>query len=194
MSASRSRPSGVAICAAGEHDADARGHDVLAALEDEGAEQRLLDALRDPHRAALRREVLAEHDELVAAEARERELLVAEARQRVGRSQGDLEPVRDGSQELVAGAVSEGVVDVLEAVEIQEQQRGERAVALGARQRELETIAEEQPVRQPRQGVVRRLVSDLLLRADALDHAPELPADLRHHLEQRRGRARQPPR
>ena len=103
---------------------------------------------------------------------------------RVARSQGRLQPVRDGLQELVAGVVAEGVVDVLEPVEIQEQQRRERPVALGARQRKLETVAEEEPVRQPGERVVRRLVSDLLLRVDSLDHASKMPADLSHHLEQ----------
>ena len=128
------------------------------------------------------------------AEARQRELLVAEARHRVGRSQGGLQSVRDVPQELVAGAVPERVVDVLEPVEVQEQERGERAAALGARQRKLETIAEEESVRQPGQGVVRRLVGDLLLRADPLDHASKVPAYLSHHLEQARRRARPPPR
>jgi hypothetical protein len=66
---------------AGQHDADAGGHHVLLALEDEGPQQCLLHALSDPHRTVLGREVLAQHDELVAAEARERELFVAEARQ-----------------------------------------------------------------------------------------------------------------
>jgi hypothetical protein len=42
---------------------------------------------------------------------------------------------------------------------------------------------EQRPVCQPGQVVVRRLVSDLLVRADSLNHAPEVPADLNHHFE-----------
>jgi hypothetical protein len=80
--------------------------------------------------------------------------------------------------------VPERVVDILEPVEVQEQKRGEGAAALGTRQRKLETIAEEESVRQPGQGVVRRLMSYLLLGADSLNHASEMAAYLRHHLEQ----------
>ena len=144
----------------------------------------LLNALRDPHRAVLRGKVLAEHDELVAAKARDCELLVAEASEGVAGAEGCLQALRDRFQERVAGAVPERVVHVLEPVEIEEQQRGQRAVTLGARQRQLETVAEQEPVCQPGEGVMRRLVSYLLLRVDSLDHASELPTDLGHHFEQ----------
>ena len=87
-------------------------------------------------------------------------------------------------QQLVADAVPQRVVDVLEPIEIEEQQRGERAVALGARQRQLEAIAEQKPVREPGEDVVGRLMGDLLLRANPLHDPSELPADLGHHLEQ----------
>ena len=170
------------VCAR-ERNTDARGHDVFLALEGEGAEQRLLDSLRHPHRVALRSEVLAENDELVPAEASEGEL-VAETRDRVGRSQGGLQSGRDVSEERVPGAVAEGVVYVLEPVEVQEQQGGEGSVALGARQRKLETVAKQGSIRQPGQGVVRGLVSQLLPRADSLNRAPKVPAYLSHHLEQ----------
>ena len=78
----------------------------------------------------------------------------------------------------------EGVVDVLEPVEVQEQQGSEGSVAFGARQRKLETVAKQGSIRQPGQGVVRRLVSQLLPRADSLNRAPKVPAYLSHHLEQ----------
>ena len=70
-------------------------------------------------------EVLAEHGELVAAEAGDRLL----AAQRV------LQPLRHGEDQLVAGRVPEAVVDHLEAVEVEEEHRdvASRAGAGGGR-------------------------------------------------------------
>ena len=175
----------VAICAAREHDADARGHDVLACPRG-GTARSSACWTRSATRTAPSSEARSSQSTTnssppkrasVNSSSPKRATVSLARRAACSRSATD-------SQELVAGAVPERVVDVLEPVEIEEQQRGERAVALGARQRQLEAIAEEEPVRQAGQGVVRRLVRDLLLRADALDDAPELPADLGHHLEQ----------
>ena len=41
----------------------------------------------------------------------------------------EAEPVRDQSEQLVTGVVAESVVDVLEAVEVEEEYGGARAVA-----------------------------------------------------------------
>ena len=64
---------------------------------------------------------LDEHDELVAAEPADRVALAQDAG----------EPGGDAAQQLVAGGVAEGVVDVLEAVEVDEQRRRLDAVRGG---------------------------------------------------------------
>ena len=63
--------------------------------------ERLEQALGDQLRARLQRELLGDHDELVAAEAPER----------VGLAHDAVEPRRDRPQQLVADAVPERVVD-----------------------------------------------------------------------------------
>jgi hypothetical protein len=59
-------------------------------------------------------------------------------------------------------------------------------VAFGTRERELETISEEDAVSQSGQLVVRRLMGYVLLCPNPFDHPSKLPADLFHHLEQAR--------
>ena len=61
----------------------------------------------------------------------------------------------DRAQQLVAEAVAEGVVDVLEAIEVEEHHRQRRLLPLRVRQRDREPVAEEVAVRQRRQRVVR---------------------------------------
>ena len=62
------------------------------------------------------------------------ELVAAEARGGVLFAQAGREPLGNGGQQLVADGVTERVVDVLEAVEIEEQ-HGDLAVRCGARAR-----------------------------------------------------------
>ena len=50
-------------------------------------------------------------------------------------------------------------------------------LALGATQRELEVVEQQQPVGQPGQGVVQRLVVELALEARALDRVVHGAAD-----------------
>src|SRR5205807_7576479 len=91
--------------------------------------------------------VLEQHGELVAAESREG----------VAGPAGVLEALRDLLEELIAGVVAERVVDLLEAVEV-DQQHGERVRrALGPRERLVEPVAEERAVREPGQPVVEGL-------------------------------------
>ena len=62
---------------------------------------------------------------------------------------------RDLAQQLVAGGVAEGVVDELEVVEVEVEQRDARVPARrGAGQREREVLPEQRPVRQAGQRVV----------------------------------------
>ncbi len=84
--------------------------------------QALDDAAGEARGILGRADVLLEHDELVAAEAGDEILGTQHLAQAVG----------DRAQELVAAGMAERVVDLLELVEIDEQQRRE---ALGMRAR-----------------------------------------------------------
>ena len=72
-----------------------------------------------------------------------------------------LEAPRDFAQHQVADFVTERVVHLLEAAQIQHQQR-DAAFALRARQGDLEVIHQRRAVRQVRERIVRRLVLQAL--------------------------------
>ena len=71
----------------------------------------------------------------------------------------------DLDQEPVAGPVTERIVDDLEVVEVEEQHRDLGPAPAAACQRPLDVVAEEDPVGQPGQRVVQRVVEELLLEA-----------------------------
>ena len=127
-----------------------------------------------------------------ALEARqdERELVPAEAGDRVALARAGEEPPADLEQEGVAGVVAERVVDVLEAVEVEQEERGLLPVPPAFRQRLQETVVEERPVRQVGQGVVVGEVADPRLRPEpvgdvALDghEVADRPGGLAHRGE-----------
>ena len=59
--------------------------------------------------------------------------------------------------------MAEAVVDQLELIEIEEQDRAQRAATLHPLERVLETVAEQHPVGQPGQRVVQSPMADLVL-------------------------------
>jgi hypothetical protein len=59
--------------------------------------------------------------------------------------------------------MAEGVVDELEAVEVDEQDRDAAAAALGAAEGVVEAVEEQRAVWQPGEGVVERLVGEARL-------------------------------
>ena len=69
---------------------------------------------------------------------------------------------------LVAGGVAEGVVDQLEVVEVEVQQRDGGAVARRPGERQVEVLAQQRAVRQARERVVVGEVRDLALGPAAL--------------------------
>ena len=91
-----------------------------------------------------------------------RELVAAEAGHRVAGADRVAQPVGDLDQQLVAGGVAEAVVDLLEAVEVQEQDRHVVGAA-AAVQRLLEPLPEQRAVGQLGEAVVVRLVDQLVL-------------------------------
>ena len=98
------------------------------------------DVLRDRVELARIRAVLDQHDELVAAQARDR----------VALAQVMPQAPRDVLQQPVARLVAEAVVDVLEAVEVDEEQRELLAAPLRQRERALQRVHEHRAVRQLR--------------------------------------------
>ena len=125
-----------------------------------------------------------QRDELVAAEPADRlERAVranADALERalehlVGVAHARAQAARDLHQQLVAGAVAERVVDDLEAVEVDQQQRDLVAQAAAVLERALGAPDQLAPVRQPGQGVEVGEVADPVLGeapvGDVLDDA-----------------------
>jgi hypothetical protein len=126
----------------------------VAALDAERLLHRAQDPLGDHRRLGRLGEPLQQHRELVAAQARDG---VAGA-QRAG------DPLGEGDEQLVADGVAEAVVDLLELVEVEEQQRAAvLRLAAGTPQRLLDAVNEQRPVGQPGEGVVQRLVLQPLL-------------------------------
>ena len=111
-------------------------------------------AAQDPDHLPRGFDVLDENGEFVAAQAGHGVHLA----EFVGEALAHLD------QEPVPGQVSQAVVDVLEAVEV-EQQDGEQVpvVALGAADGPVDAFGDQRPVGQPGQGVVERLVGELFL-------------------------------
>ena len=85
------------------------------------------------------------------------------------RAQRLLEPRRRGRQQLVADVVPEAVVDELEVVEVEEQDRGQRALAAEPRERVLEAVDEQHPVGKAGQRIVHGPLADRVLDGLALE-------------------------
>ena len=98
----------------------------------------------------------------------DRELIATQARHRVGVPEHPAHPRRDALQDAIAGMMPQRVVDRLEAVEVEDQQRERGARAVGDAQRLRETIVQQQAVRQIGQRVVIRQVRETLLDAPPL--------------------------
>ncbi len=109
------------------------------------------------------REIVADDGELVAAEPGDE----------IGLVDAGAQPHRHFLEQFVADRMAEAVVDALEAVEIEIEQRQPAAMAAHALERLLELLAEQHAVRQARQRVVMREMRDapfrLLALGDVLD-------------------------
>ena len=132
---------------------------MLALAQDERAGQRLGDPLGDADRVTLIHHVLGQ----------DRELVAAEAGHRVAGAHGLLQPRGDCGEKLVAGRVSQRVVDELELVEVEEEDGDRSLLVPRASQRVLETVEEEVAVRQAGEGIVEGVVAVSLLGVAALD-------------------------
>jgi hypothetical protein len=119
---------------------DAQGH----ALDDERLVQLDQAALGERVRAGGAVDVGEQHGELVAAEPGHG----------VGGSHDRLESRRDLAEHEVAVVVAEGVVDLLEPVEVEEQHGAAAAAPAAELQRRLQPVAEQPAVRQAGELVV----------------------------------------
>ena len=146
----------------------AGGEEHLVLLQLEGAADLREHAARQlRHGAAVvgvGRQIVDEHRELVAGEPADHGFLRQRARQALGE---DLE-------RAIAGRMAEGVVDLLEAIHVEVQQRERGLVAQRARDRLLQQVLELHAVRHLGQRVVTREVADAPLGALAL-------GDVAHH-------------
>ena len=94
-----------------------------------------------------------------------RELIAAEPRDRVGSPHAVAESLTDGDQKLIAGSMAEGIVDVLEVIDVEQKHReGLAAGALRRVERVRDTIEEQRAVRKSGQRIVKRIVDELALR------------------------------
>ncbi len=127
-----------------DRDADARRQLERDAVDQERLVERAANALTDEERA--RRVGSALEDE--------RELVAAEARDGVTRARDTLESPGEMLQDRVTGLVPEGVVDFLEAVQVEQHQREARAVSLRGQEGLLEAVVEEPAIRKLGERVV----------------------------------------
>ena len=154
-----------------------RDHDVLLAEDVRRAE--LVDqSARHRARAAEHRLVLGEDRELVAAEPGDEVALTDQA----------ADPLRHRDEELVAGGVAERVVDDLEVVEVEEEDRRHPVrprARLVAAEDPLEGEGEHATVRGTREGVALGEVLHVLEQ----DRVPQVQRGDRGELAEHRGHA-----
>ena len=93
-------------------------------------------------------------DRVLDADEHDAELVAADPRHGVDLAHAGAEPHRDLLEQEIARGMAEGVVDVLEAVEVEKQQGRHVAPAADAGDRLLEPLEQQNPVGQPGQRVV----------------------------------------
>jgi hypothetical protein len=154
------------VARAGGGDADARADGDLPAGDRDGLGDRLDQAVGDALGVADAVQVVEEDRELVPAEAGDGVV----GPQRRG------EPAGDGDEQLVPGLVAVRVVDLLEAVEVDEEdgEGGRDALAARAGERVRDPVGEQRAVGQAGQRVVHRPVDEQAAGArEVVDHRVE---------------------
>ncbi len=149
--------------------------------------ERVQNSPCDDHRGLRVEDVLDHHGELVSAESCACVL----------RPKACLQPARNGDQQVVSRGMAEAVVDRLEVVQVDEENRHQPIAPPRQLERMLHAILEEQAVREPGEGIVKRLVRELLLERTPLgdvasgdDHAGDVAVAeqvVEHGLELARG-------
>ncbi len=139
-------------------DADAGADEHFAAFHHDRQSQRLGDPLGDLDGLLLVDDVLEQHREFVATEARGG----------VAGAQACIDAVGHLDQQRVARGVAQAVVDYLEAVQVEEQHRHLPALSLRARQGVSEPIAQQGAIGQAGQRVGEGQATELALECLAL--------------------------
>ena len=121
------------------------------AAHEQGLRDLLAELVRERQRGRRIRELRGDDSELVAAEAGDR----------VAFSQRAVQTARNLAQEPIAAGMTEGVVDLLEAVEVEQHHGEARPVPFRQPQRLPGPVLEERPVGQSGEGVVERLMLGL---------------------------------
>jgi hypothetical protein len=116
-------------------------------------------------RLSLVGEILQQHRELVAAQPG-RGVLEPEA---------VAETIRHRDEQLVAGRVTEAVVDRLEVVQVEEEDRQAAVTPVRTHERVLDPVTEQRLVGELGEGVVERLVGELGLETLVLGDVAEAP-------------------
>ena len=140
-----------------DRDADRRGDVDVMLLDLEGLRYGILQLRRDAIQGFRIFEILDDDHELVPAQPGEQ----------IGFAQHVRKRRRDALQELVADAVSQRVVDVLEPVEVDEQNADPLAAALGLGNGLRQALLQQHAIRQARKGVAGREILQPLLGLDA---------------------------
>ena len=102
-----------------------------------------------------------------------RELVATQACHGVAAAHACLKPTCHFTQHLIARCMAAVIIDELEAVQVERQQRVVAAVAAGALQRAVQALAELRPVDEPGQPVVAGTPADLIELAALLGDVPE---------------------
>ncbi len=135
-------------------DAHAGRHQEGPSVELDGGTDCLQQTLGDPNRFGR----LGDHRE------HDGELVTSEPRGDVARAQALLDAATELGEDSVPDVVAPAVVHALEVVEVDEQQRSSMLRLLAERDHVLQLLVEERAVREVRQGVVERHLTQLLVR------------------------------
>jgi hypothetical protein len=125
---------------------DARGHEMLSATQEKRPPHAIEELPGDRGRVRSRLHPLDE----------DRQLVSAEPCQAVRLPEGVLQPRRDRLKKLIPDGVSQGVVDQLEAVEVEDEHGRLPLIAPRLGQGEPQVVEQQVPVRKPGERVVER--------------------------------------
>ena len=134
-------------------DADADAQLVFVAVDFERCRRFRQQALGDFTQLVRIVVILDQRQELIAADTRDRVLF----------AQRLLHACRAGAQHVVASFMAEGIIDVLETIQIEKQDRNLVVLAFGMRQRLVQMLDEQEAVWQAGQFIVMRQMEDAAL-------------------------------
>ncbi len=161
-------------------DPDAGSDEHLVAVHVVGLVQGVEQSFRERERACGRVDCGGGGTGVVDHGTAHHELVAAQTNAEVAAAQGVAEPLGDLHEQLVAGRVAEHVVDALEAVQVDEEERDVGATAAPAGQRGGQFLDEERPAPEAGQAVVGRVVFEPSLEPLAFRHVLERPEEALH--------------